>query len=366
MGKKGRTMHVLVTGAAGFIGRNAAEAFAAEGWHVVALVHRRSCPELERLAAAGAATLVRGDVTDLRALRDALAAALKARGATLEAIVHCAGRASDVGWRREFRRTNFESVCGLVELTREWNVGRFVFVSTSDVYGLRDFHGETEDELPLGAHPHNPYPEFKLAAEAHIRSKFSYDRYSIVRPAQVWGVGDATLTPRIVDFLRGSPWIVHFGPWRGRNRWPLAHVRNVAAALVAAATLPEAAGRAFTVADDEHTSMEEFYRILARIYLPEKQFRSVTLPFWLGVVIGAAVSGLSNALNLKRPFMDPSHYALYAVSRNLDFSNAALKHLLAKAGVALVTRDEGVRELERARDAEGGTGSNRHAFGNEG
>ena len=340
--------HVLITGAAGFIGRYAAEAFAAEGWHVFGLVHCRAAAELDRLAAEGRATLLRGDVTDLAALRAALAAALKARGATLDAIVHCAGRASDVGWRREFRRTNYASVRGLADLTAELGVGRFVFVSTTDVYGLRDFHGETEDELPLGACPRNPYPEFKIAAEQYIRAKLPPDRYSIIRPAQVWGVGDPTLTPRIVDFLRGSPWIVHFGRWRGRNRWPLAHVRNVAAALVAAATLPDAAGRAFTVADDEQTSMEEFYRILARIYLPEKQFRSVTLPFWVGAVVGAAVSAVSNLLNLRRPFMDPSHYALYAVSRNLDFSNAALKRLLAAAGRTLVTREEGVRELERS------------------
>lgn len=340
------TRQVFITGAAGFIGRYAAAAFAARGWHVLALVHRRSCPELERLAEAGAATLVRGDVTDPAALRAALAAARGAGAAPLDALVHCAGRASDVGWRSAFRRTNYESVCGLVELARELAVGRFVFVSTTDVYGLRDFHGEAEDELPLRAQPRNPYPAFKIAAEQFIRARLAPARFALVRPAQVWGVGDNTLTPRIVDFLRGSPWIVHFGPWRGRNRWPLAHVRNVAQALVAAATLPDAAGRAINVADDEHTSVDAFYRILAGIYLPGRRFRTVTLPFWVGAVPGAAISALSNLLNLPRPFADPSYYALHAVSRNLDFSNAALKRLLAQLGAPLVTRAEGVRELQ--------------------
>ena len=189
--------------------------FTDERWHVLALVHRTPSAELTRLAGAGSVTLVHGDAADPVGLKTALTAALAQRAATLDAIVHCAGRASDVGWRREFRRANFDSVQGMVKLTKELNVGRLVFVSTTDVYGLRDFHGESEDELALDARPRNPYPEFKIAAEAFIRAELLPGRFSIIRPASVWGAGDRTLTSRIVSFLRTSPWIVHFGNWRG-------------------------------------------------------------------------------------------------------------------------------------------------------
>jgi nucleoside-diphosphate-sugar epimerase len=338
--------YVFLTGAAGFIGGYIARQFADEGWHVLALVHRGSSPELDRLAAGGRATLLRGDAADAAAVQAALSTALAARGATLDAIVHCAGRASDVGWPCEFRRVNFDSVKGLVALAQAWRVPRFVFVSTTDVYGLHDFHGEAEDDLPLAAHPRNPYPEFKIRAEAFIRAELPPERFSIIRPAQVWGVGDRTLTSRIVGFLRSSPWIVHFGPWRGRNRWPLAHVRNVALTAFLAATRPEAAGLAINVADDEQTSVDDFYRIVARIYLPQRQFKTVTLPFWLGQAMGAAVTAISNLLNLRQPFTDPSYYALYAVSRNLDFSNRRMHALFAAAGHAPFTREAGIRELE--------------------
>jgi nucleoside-diphosphate-sugar epimerase len=340
--------HAFVTGAAGFIGGYVVRRFTDEGWHVLALVHRSASPELARLADAGSVTLVSGDVTDPVGLKTALSAALGRRNASLDVIVHCAGRASDVGWRREFRRTNFESVQGLVHLAREWDVGRLVFVSTTDVYGLRDFHGEAEDDLVLAPRPRNPYPEFKVAAEAFIRAHLPAERYGIIRPAQVWGVGDLTLSSRIVGFLRASPWIVHFGKWRGRNRWPLAHVRNVALATFLVATVPEAGGLAVNVVDDEVTSIDEFHRILARVYLPQKVFRTAVLPFWAGQCVGAVVSGLSNLLNLKQPFADPSFYALYAVSHNLDFSNRRIKGLASSAGRELVTRDAGIRELEAA------------------
>lgn len=340
--------HALVTGAAGFIGGHIVQRFADEGWHVLALVHRARSAALSQLEAEGSVTILAGDVTDAAGLTAAVETALARRNAGLDALVHCAGRASDVGRRREFRAVNYESVRGLLGLARARSTGRFVFISTTDVYGLRDFHGEEEDELPLEARPANPYPEFKIAAESLIRAGLPPDRFAIIRPAQVWGVGDPTLTPRIVAFLRTSPWIVHFGPWRGRNRWPLAHVRNVALTAFLAAARPEAGGLAVNVVDDERTTIDEFYRILAHTYLPQKALGTVTLPFWLGQCFGAAVSGLSNLFNLSRPLVDPSLYALYAVSHNLDFGNRRMKALASAAGRALMTRAAGIRELEEA------------------
>lgn len=332
---------VFITGATGFIGSYVAEEFINNGWHVTALVHRADTSRLAHLNVTGHITYVHGDI----ASEDSLRNALLSMDHRPDAIVHCAGRASDVGWRNRFRRTNLTSVDHLVKLTQELNVERFVFISTTDVYGLRDFRGETEEELRLQACPRNPYPEFKILAEEVIRKELPSDRFSIIRPAQVWGVGDTTLTARIVDFLRGSPWIVHFGKWCGKNRWPLAHVRNVAMATYLAATRPEAAGQAINVVDTEHTSMDEFYRILARVYLPHKAFKTLTLPFWVGYIIGAFVSAISNVLNLDRPFTDPSLYALYSVSRNLNFSNQKLQDLFEQAGRQMFTKQNGINEL---------------------
>lgn len=333
---------VFITGAAGFIGGYVAEEFAKRGWKVTALVHRSRSAKLDQLEKAGNLVIVSGDAAEYESLRTAFKAGVN----ECRVIVHCAGRASDVGSRREFRRANLEAVKNITTLLKTEEIGRLVFLSTTDVYGLKDFNGEAEDDLPLKAQPSNPYPEFKILAEDFIRNQLSARRYSILRPAQVWGVGDTTLTRRIVDFLKWSPCIVHFGGWRGTNRWPLAHVRNVAGAAYIAAISGEAAGKAINVLDSERTTIDEFYRMVARIYLPERKFRSATLPFSAGYVLGACVSGISNILNLKYPFMDPSLYALYSVSRNLDFSNDRMKSLFKKAGYSLYDRTSGLRELE--------------------
>lgn len=339
--------HAFITGTGGFIGGYVVQEFLTRGWGVTALVHRNKSSKLIQLASNRDLKLVTGDATNYHSLQRAMESAQ----GRIDTVIHCAGRASDVGWRREFRRANLDSVKHLVHLTQEKAINRFVFISTTDVYGLRDHHGENETELPLQAYPPNPYPKYKIQAENVIRAELPAQQYAILRPAQVWGAGDTTLTARIVSFLKWSPWIVHFGKWRGRNRWPLAHVRNVAIAAYLAATRNEASGCAINVLDSEWTSIDEFYRMLAAVFMPEKTFKTVTLPFWMGAGFGFAVSTISNILNLPRPCADPSLYALYSVSRNLDFSNERFTELAAKAHLALITKQEGLEELQAENEA---------------
>ncbi len=341
---------VLVTGAGGFIGSYTAGAFARRGWRVFGTVHRRTVDPADRppdvSAALGAVTWIQVDLTDAVALRAAVIKASAGRAGGLDAIVHCAGRASDTGRKRLFDAVNVEPVRALAGLARELRAGRLVFVSSTDVYGLRDFHGQDEDALPLLPRPRNPYPVSKVAAEACLRSALPPENFAILRPAQVWGVGDLTLTARIADFLRRSPCIVHFGPWRGTNRWPLAHVRNVAMACVLAATRPEAAGRAINVLDCEITTIDGFTRIVAEVFMPGRRFRTLCLPLWAGAAGGAVISALSNAAGLDRPFADPSHYAVHAVSHNLDFSDRRFRDLLAAAGATAFAREDGIAEIK--------------------
>lgn len=336
---------VLVTGAAGFIGSWVVEYFVTHGWRVVALVHRRPGARWMRHLASGDVVSVTSDVTHPERLRADIGGVLERTGLHLDAVVHAAGRASDVGRRSVFRKLNFEAVRYVADVALALGATRMVFLSSTDVYGLRDFRGEAEDELPLAMTVRNAYPEFKIDAERWIRETMPPDTYSVLRPAAVWGPGDTTLTPRIVAFLRWSPVIVHFGRWRGENRWPLAYVGNVAAACFLAATRSQAAGRAINVLDSERTTVDQFYRMLASSFLPGKAFRSVYLPLCCGDAVGAGVAAVSDLLNLSRPLIDPSRYAARSVSANLDFSNRRMRELFEAAGVALTTREEGLSAL---------------------
>ena len=155
---------VFVTGATGFIGCHVVREFAAAGHPVLALVHHRESPQLTELVDAGKAAVIRGDAVNPQVI-DTVGDACAARGWELGCVVHAAGRATDVGRRLAFQRANVDTVRNVAKLVTADDSVRLIHISTTDVYGLRDFHGEAEDELPCDDNRGNPYAASKIEAE---------------------------------------------------------------------------------------------------------------------------------------------------------------------------------------------------------
>jgi len=301
---------VLVTGAGGFIGLNVVKMYSGYGWRVLALVHHKVPNELYNI---NNVEIIFGDVTDkefMYRFKD-----------KVDVIAHVAGLAKDIGPEKLFKKLNFESVTNLANLPKE----KFVYVSSSDVYGIKDFNNADEN-TPLLEYPKNPYPRYKIMSENWLQENCS--KYVIIRPAAVWGEGDLTLEKRVIDFLETSPYIVHFGKWRGKNRWPLANVKNVAKTIVAVSQTDKFDNDAITIIDPEKTTIDEYYRTIAAKNFPEKSFKSLYLPLWFGKLIGFISTISSNLLKLKDPVFDPTFYAVHHVSSNLDFSSKKMEEAI--------------------------------------
>lgn len=309
---------ILLTGAGGYVGSNAAEYFVRKGFHVIGTVRRRVA---DRLRTSGA-EIRTADLTDAQA-------AASLFDSPVDYVVHVAARASDVGRDAWFRQTNYDAVRRLAELSMQRGIRRFVYLSTSDVYGLHDFNGESETELAFDEKAKNPYPKYKALSEKWLADKLPSECFSCVRPCVIYGRGDTSITPRTVAYLRNSPFVFHFGPWKGRNRWPLAHIVNVCQALHAAMLLPEAGGRGVTVLDSRRVTMSDYYRELAAELLPGKRLREVSLP----MAVIRPIAALSSALSRREPLFDPTVYALDTISHNLDFSNRRMLSWFSKMGM---------------------------------
>ena len=333
---------VLITGAAGFLGNACAREFLSRGFAVVALTHSRPA---EGLAGAEQIPVSMEN-------RESLLAAIAPRGPFV-AAVHCAGRASDVGRAKHFRAANLQAVLNLIDCMDAAPIGRLVHISTTDVYGLRDFNDADESTL-LSKKARNPYPRFKILAEQAVIAKLPPQRWTILRPGAVWGPGDRTILPRVLEFLRSSPRIIYFGKWRGQNRWPLAHVRNLALAAFLAATRDEAGGEAYNVVDPQKTTMEQYFRQVLNIFLKEKAgMKSLCLPMWIGQTIGLFATAMSNLLDRSEPLFDPTLYGLQSATRNLDFSSRKLENLFTRAKETFLSREDGFKELKLENEKSG-------------
>jgi nucleoside-diphosphate-sugar epimerase len=339
--------HVIVTGAAGFLGGACVQEFLERGWQVTAMVHRHGSARLDALCGRPGLAIVRASVTAApHTLEDALGRQIHARGGRCGALIHCAGRATDVGRDSAFRTSNLTAVENVCRLLRRLPIGRLVHMSTTDVYGVRDF-ACADEQTPLENNRRNPYAKYKIRAEEHIGRNLGAARSVILRPALVWGPGDTTVLPRAIAFLRASPAILHFGPWRGQNRWPLAYVDNVARVAYAAATCDAALGQVYNVVDPEPTSMDHYYRMLHELFFPERrQKRSLTLPLWIGLAVGAVSTTLSNLLNRNHPLFEPTLYGLRHMAHDQWFDGTKSMALLERCGLTLIDRTTALRELK--------------------
>lgn len=302
---------VLITGAGGFIGHHIVRVFAKHQWSVYVLIHRQLPEEFNKLPNVH---VIKGSVT----APDIIPQVTAAIGKRPEVVVHAAGLAADVGADRIYKAINFESVKTFATLPTH----KLVYLSSADVYGIKDFNGEDEESLPFETKPLSPYPKYKIESEKWLRANLPAEKYVILRPGAVYGEGDKSIGNRFVSFLTVSPYIVHFGKWKGQNRWPAAAVEKVAQVAYVGACTTEFDGKAINIIDPERVTMEAFYRKIVAEYFPNRKFRSITVPFWFGKLLGRISTTLSNLLGRTEQLFDPSFYAVHHVASNLDFSCA--------------------------------------------
>jgi UDP-glucuronate 4-epimerase len=159
-------MNVLVTGGAGFIGSHVVDRLLARGDAVTVLDDFNDYydPRLKRLNVAAfgdRARVVEGDIRDPQLVNSVFA-----QGA-FDAVVHLAARAGvrpSLAEPALYVETNVMGTQHLLEAARKTGVGRFVFASSSSVYGNNQQVPFAEDH-PV-SHPISPYAATKLAGEA--------------------------------------------------------------------------------------------------------------------------------------------------------------------------------------------------------
>lgn len=158
---------VLVTGCAGFIGSHLTDALLRRGDEVVGVDNFDPfySPRLKRAFLEGALrspkfTLVEGDILDKPLMERAFSEHKP------EVVVHLAAKAGvreSIENPELYTRVNIEGTALLLRLSVKHRAGKFVFASTSAVYGARDSIPFREDD-PCET-PASPYGATKRGAE---------------------------------------------------------------------------------------------------------------------------------------------------------------------------------------------------------
>jgi len=244
----------LITGGAGFIGSNLAEALCARGNAVAVLDNFATGKRENLLHLEGRIELVEGSITDLDTCRKA------AEGADF--VLHQAALASVPRSLEDPLGTNETNVTGTLHMlvaARDAGVKRFVYAASSSAYGDAAVERKSED---LPARPLSPYAIQKHAGELYCEAfhrlfglqTVALRYFNVFGPRQDPASTYAAVVPRFITaVLRGEAPTI-FGD--GEQARDFTHVDNVVHANLRACEAPDtAAGGVFNVACGTQTSV---------------------------------------------------------------------------------------------------------------
>lgn len=264
----------VVTGAAGFLGREIVRSMLRQGagaGGVRCLVRPGTAPARLPVAEAAAAgvplEVVPCRLEDPAALRQALAGA--------RIVYHAA--AAKKGAPSALVQATVVASESVYRAAVEAKVERLVLVSSFGVMGVAPLPAGAvvDEDAPLEASPEarDAYSFAKQRQEA-LAWRFARERglpLAVVRPGFVFGPGQEIMGSRI-----GLPLFGLFLNLGGRNLVPLTYVENCADAVVLAGTAPGARDRALCIVDDDLPSSAALLRRYRREVAP---LRAVPIPY---------------------------------------------------------------------------------------
>src|SRR3954465_131389 len=253
----------FVTGGSGFVGGALIRRLSADGGTVRALA--RSDRSAQAVEEAGAEAM-RGDLDDTSAMRAG------ADGA--QVFHHAAAKVEDFGDPADFQRITVQGTKNALAAAREASVARFVHVGTEAALMAGQPLVNVNETTPLRPDSPAPYPWSKAKAEQAVRDANGNGLETVVvRPRFVWGRGDTTLLPQIVDMTRQGKFAWIGG---GSQLTATTHIDNTVEGLVLAAERGQPGGVYF-VTDGEPVVFREFVSELIRTQGIEPPTRTIPL-----------------------------------------------------------------------------------------
>ena len=216
-------MTYLVTGGAGFMGINLVRFLLARGETVRSYDSAPfDYPE------AGQITVIRGDIRDTTLHAQAFDG--------VDVVVHCAA-ALPLCAPDEIASVEVEGTRALLAAAQAAGVGRFIFISSTAVYGVPDHHPIREDDRLIGV---GAYGEAKIRAEA-VCAEFRAGGLCVpvLRPKSFVGPERLGVFELLYDFAYGGHNFPVLGS--GDNLYQLLDVEDLCTAVHLCATADRAA-----------------------------------------------------------------------------------------------------------------------------
>ncbi len=258
---------VLITGGAGYVGSLLVPTLIKQGFSITVLDWFLYQPELFSDYQDDRLTLVKGDIRDQALLKRILPGH--------DAVIHLACISNDPCFELDpmlSKAINYDAFEPLVHISKQSGVSRFIYASTSSVYGVSDQPNVREDHPLL---PITDYNKYKGLCEPILLANVS-DTFTgvIIRPATVCGLAPRQRLDLTVNILTAHAYfnqkIRVFG---GAQQRPNIHIKDMVRLYEMLLTLPskQISGQTFNAGYQNHT-IDDIAKKVKSVY--ESRFAS--------------------------------------------------------------------------------------------
>ena len=300
------------------------------------------------------AEIVQGDLLDYNCDR-----LLRRAASGMDVVFHCAAKVSDWASRDEYIDVNVEGTENILKASLAEGVGRFVHLSSCEVYGNPGRENITESaRVVYGQHS---YTDSKIEAEDLVWKY--HDLYElpavILRPSTIYGPGANYIFDEIADLILNKRLILIN---KGEAKARLCYVENLVDAMIIAATHDDAVGQVYNVSDGCKTTWREVYEkidnILKSSVLESSFTYRFSLPYIFAYLYSSVMEYAARIFQMsKRPRATRMGCRLTGIDQS--FSIEAIRKLGFEPKVGF---EKGIKrfgrwmlgEIRKPRDSEGG------------
>lgn len=309
---------MVVTGAAGFIGRGVCERLAAEGAEVTGLdIAPAAAATVEEVGASFSVC----NTTDPDSVDAAVASA--------DSVVHCAAIVSDHGPMADFIEVNVRGTRNVLDSARRHGVKSVVHVSSVASWGYEFSRPPTDSAWTR--RQGIPYVDTKAASDDLALRRGA----AVVRPGDVYGPRSVPWSIRPLESLKAGTFRL---PGSGAGLMTPVFGDDLIDLVIRALDTPAAAGRAFTGFEGDPVTAAEFFgyhaRMLGMDSVPTAP-RPLALAATLAIELGARLAGRPPSL---------SRTAITFIERKAGYSTSLAGEMLGWS--QSVGLDEGMAKTE--------------------
>jgi len=213
---------IFVTGAGGYVGSALIPALLNAGYNVRAHdIFWYGKEVFDGVKDNPGLTIVEGDLRDADLLKKSIPGS--------DAVIHLACISNDPSYELDpdlAKSINYDAFLPLVDIAKEAGVSRFIYASSSSVYGIKEDAEVTED-LPLD--PLTDYSKYKAMCEDYLNAAAS-DEFTVttIRPSTVCGYAPRLRLDLTVNILTNhainNGKITVFG---GQQKRPNLHIKDM-------------------------------------------------------------------------------------------------------------------------------------------